>query len=241
MIDGQFVLAIVPARSGSKGITDKNMARLGGLSLIARAGEVLATIPWIDRKIISTDSPAYAAEAKAHGLDVPFLRPHHLSGDSAGALETIVHALESCEATDGRRYGLVVLAEPTSPLRNPNDIEQTVGAVISTVADSAATVSRIDSKSHPHKIFRVVDGFLKFYTTAGPTITYRQSLDPLYYRNGLCYCFRRETLLVRRALFTEKSVPVFTGRPVANIDEPIDLLWAEFLISRLASEDRLRE
>jgi CMP-N-acetylneuraminic acid synthetase len=186
MIEGQFVLAIVPARSGSKGIPNKNMACVGGLSLIARAGEILSRIPWIDRKVISTDSRAYAEEAQAHGLDAPFLRPDNLSGDNAGALETIMHALESCERLDGRRYGLVVVAEPTSPLRNPGDIERTVATLLSTRADSAATVSRIDSKCHPHKIFAVVDGRLEFYTPAGHTVTHRQGLEPLYARDGLC-------------------------------------------------------
>jgi CMP-N-acetylneuraminic acid synthetase len=209
------------------------MAPVGGLSLIARAGEILSRIPWIDRKVISTDSRVYAEEAEAHGLEAPFLRPDNLSGDSAGALETIVHALENCEASDGRRYGLIVLAEPTSPLRNPSDIERTVKTLLSTGADSALTVSQVDTKCHPHKIFAVINGFLEFYTPAGRTVTHRQGLEPLYARNGLCYCFTREALLTQKALFTKNTVPVFTERPVANVDEPIDLLWAEFLLKTL--------
>jgi CMP-N,N'-diacetyllegionaminic acid synthase len=232
MIDGESVLAIVPARSGSKGIPNKNMALVGGLSLIARAGEVLSSIPWIDRRVISTDSPLYAEEAQAHGLEFPFLRPASLSGDSAGALETIVHALESCERLDQRTYGLIILAEPTSPLREPSDIERTVSTVLTTRADSAITVSRIDSKFHPDKLFAIVEGLLKFFTPRGATVTQRQRLEPLYSRNGLCYCFRRETLLNKRTLITENTVPVLTTRPVANIDETIDLLWAEFLLNQ---------
>jgi CMP-N,N'-diacetyllegionaminic acid synthase len=232
MINGQAVLAIVPARSGSKGIPNKNMALVGGLSLIARAGEVLSSIPWIDRRVISTDSPPYAEEAQAHGLEAPFLRPASLSGDNAGALETIVHALESCEQLDRCTYALIVLAEPTSPLREASDIERTVSAVLTTNADSAVTVSRIDTKCHPDKIFTVASGLLRFYTPIGQTVVQRQRLDPLYARDGLSYCFRRETLLNKRALITENTVPVFTERPVANIDEPIDLLWVEFLFNR---------
>jgi CMP-N,N'-diacetyllegionaminic acid synthase len=234
MIDDQAVLAIVPARSGSKGIPNKNMALIGGLSLIARAGDVLAAIPWIDRKIISTDSHSYAEEALAHGLDAPFLRPENLSGDDAGALDTIVHALQSCEQIDGRTYGFIILAEPTSPLREPADIQRTVETLVRTGADSATTVSRIDTKCHPDKVFTIADGFLKFYTTRGETIGQRQSLGTLYARNGLCYCFRRETLLTKGALITKSTVPVLTNRPVANIDETIDLLWAEFLMSQSA-------
>jgi len=233
LIEGKTVLAIVPARSGSKGIPGKNLAKIGGLSLIARAGEVLARIPWIDRRVLSTDSEEYAQEGRAHGLDAPFLRPDDLSHDRAGALETIVHALKACEELDGLIYDLVILAEPTSPLRQTQDIESTVKSVLKSEADSAMTVSAIDTKYHPGKVFRIVDGTLKFYLSTGPTVTSRQQLEPLYSRNGLCYCFRRATLLTKGALITQNSIPVVISRPVVNIDEPLDLLWAEFLIKRV--------
>ena len=230
--EGYSVLAIVPARSGSKGIANKNMALVGGMSLIARAGEVLASLPWIDRKIISTDSPHYAAEGQSHGLDAPFLRPAHLSGDEAGAFDTIVHALEACEELDDRQYDVIVLTEPTSPLREPSDVDQTVKKLLETGADSAMTVSRLDTKFHPDKILVVSDGLIDFYSRIGKAVVGRQQLESLYSRNGLCYAFRRVTLLTDRALITRNTAAVLTERPIANIDEPIDLLWAQFLYQR---------
>lgn len=234
MRDGLRVLAVVPARSGSKGIPDKNMACVGGLSLIARAAKVLSQILWLDRCIISTDSPRYAEEARAHGLDAPFLRPSELSTDTAGAWETFAHALQSSEQVDGCRYDLVVVAEPTSPLREPGDIEATTKTMVASNADAALTVSRLDTKAHPHKVFAITDGRLRYFNERGAAITARQSLEPLFSRNGLCYCYRRETLLNKRALITENTVAVITERPVANIDEPLDLLWADFLLERLS-------
>lgn len=234
MRDSLQVLALVPARSGSKGIRDKNMARVGGLSLIARAATVLGRIPWIDRRIISTDSERYAEEARAYGLEAPFRRPPELSTDGAGALETFVHALESCERLDGRRYDLLLVSEPTSPLRVPEDVEATVEALLSTGADAAVTVSRLDTKAHPHKVFEIADGRLRFYSEHGAGVTSRQKLSPLYSRNGLCYCYRRETLLTQRTLIPVRTQAVVTERPVANVDEPLDLLWAEFLLERAA-------
>ncbi len=232
MIRDQRVLAVVPARSGSKGIPDKNLALVGGLSLIARAAMVLAKTPWIDRRILSTDSARYAEEAMRYGLAAPFLRPASLSSDIATALDTFVHALEECEAVDGVRYDLVVVTEPTSPLREPGDLEATVTALLESDADSAVTVSQIDTKTHPDKVLSIESGRLRFYTEQGMTVTTRQVLQPLYARNGLCYAFKRATLLEKRALITGNTASVVTTRPVANIDEPLDLLWAEFLLER---------
>lgn len=232
MLDGLRILAVVPARSGSKGIPDKNMARLRGLSLIARAGAVLRRIPWIDRRVVSTDSQRYAEEARIHGLDAPFLRPDELSTDTARALETFVHALETCEQLDGCQYDVVVVAEPTSPLREPSDIETTMRALLMSRADAALTVSRLDTKTHPSKVFTLVGQRLRYFSEKGATVSARQELDPLYSRNGLCYCYWRETLMTKRTLLTENTVGVVTDRLVANIDEPLDLLWAEFLLEK---------
>lgn len=233
MFESLKVLAVVPARSGSKGIRDKNMARVGGLSLIAKAGVVLGQIPWIDRRVISTDSERYAEEGRRYGLEAPFMRPLELSTDSAGALDTLAHAIESCEQLDGHKYDLLIVTEPTSPLREPADIEATVKALLATGADAAVTVSCLDTKAHPHKVFAIVDGRLKHFSDKGAGVTARQSLEPLYSRNGLCYCYRRETLLTKRALITDNTVSIITERPVANVDEPLDLLWAEFLLERV--------
>jgi CMP-N,N'-diacetyllegionaminic acid synthase len=241
MIDGDSVLAIVPARSGSKGIPGKNMRSVGGLSLIARAGDVLSSIAWIDRRVISTDSASYAEEGRAHGLDAPFLRPETLSHDHAGALETVVHALETCERLDRRIYNLIVLTEPTSPLRRPEDVEATVRSMLESGADSAMTVSVVDTKYHPEKVFRIVNGVVRFYAPAGGGVTRRQQLESLYSRNGLCYCFRRETLMTKGSLITENTIPVITTRAVVNIDEPLDLLWAEFLLKRNLALDQTEE
>ena len=92
MLDGMNVLAIVPARSGSKGIPNKNICELSGISLIGWAGLCLSKLKWLDGKIISTDSKDYAEEGKRYGLDAPFLRPENLSTDTSNIYDTVVHA-----------------------------------------------------------------------------------------------------------------------------------------------------
>jgi CMP-N,N'-diacetyllegionaminic acid synthase len=231
MIANQRVLAVVPARSGSKGIPDKNLQPLGGYSLIARAARLLRApeCAWIDRAIISTDAPAYAAEAEAHGLAAPFLRPPELSTDTAGAVETLVHALLATEQHDGVRYDMVLIVEPTCPFRRAEDVTGAAKLLVESGADSVVTVSRVDTKFHPHKVLVLDEGRLGFYDPAGAAVKQRQSLRPLYFRNGACYALTRACLLERQLIFTEKTRGLLVERDLVNIDEHLDLEFARFL------------
>lgn len=229
MKSGKRILAVVPARSGSKGIPDKNLRTIGGLSLIARAGQCLAACPEIDRKIISTDSPAYAREAEAHGLEAPFLRPAELGGDHVGAVETMQHAWKAAEAHYRETYDVLLIVEPTCPLRLPGDISQSIDLLLSSGADSVVAVGKVDTKYHPKKILTLDGGRLGFHLPEGASVKTRQSLESYYYRNGACYALTRRALMDRNAIFTDHTLPLVIDRPLPNIDEPLDLAWAEFL------------
>jgi len=239
---GRTVLAVVPARSGSRGIPHKNLLRLGGETLIARAGRTLAALPWIDARVISTDAEDYAREGRAAGLAAPFLRPESLSGDAAGAVETWQHALLESERAFSTTYEILLLIEPTSPLRTPHDIERTVAELVASGADAAVTVSQVDPKQHPLKVFRAVNGRLSFYDPAGARVTVRQALEPLYTRNGICYAVTRHQLVDRHTILSGENRAIIIDRPVVNIDGPIDVLLAEALLASqdtsLADKDR---
>lgn len=237
MKDGLRILAVVPARSGSKGIPDKNLRQVGGLSLIARAARCLAECSEVDRRIISTDSPAYAEEARRHGLEVPFLRPPELSGDGVGAVETMQHAWIESERHYNERYDVLLIVEPTCPLRLPGDVQGCIDLLTASGADSVVTVSRVDTKFHPAKILRIDDGRLGFYLSEGAQVKTRQSLSAYYYRNGACYGLTRRALLERGEIFSDDTRAYVVDRPLPNIDEPIDLAWAGWL-ERGAPTDR---
>lgn len=232
MIDGLRVLAVVPARSGSKGIPNKNMRQLAGTSLIGWTGRTLARVPAIDRRVISTDSADYAREAERHGLEAPFLRPRELSGDTAGAIDTLQHALREMEARVGELFDVVLIVEPTSPFRLPSDIELILRRLVSTGADSVVAVSALPTKSHPHKVHTLSHGRLGFYEDAGRSIVARQQLQELYYRNGVCYALTRRCLVEQRTVFGAHCEAEITTHPVINIDEPWELEWAEFQLGR---------
>jgi CMP-N-acetylneuraminic acid synthetase len=234
MIANTRVLAVVPARSGSKGIPDKNMQALGGNSLIARAGLTLKACPNVDRAIISTDSPRYAAEGRSHGLDAPFLRPPDLSTDTAGAVETVIHAVNAAETHYGEFFGIVLIVEPTCPLRRPDDIEGALKMLMETGADSVVTVSQLDTKFHPHKVLKIEQERLKFYDSAGAAVKARQSLAPLYYRNGACYALTRRCLLEQKVIFSADTRPYVIDRLMINIDEPHELEFARYLVEPCA-------
>ncbi|QYR19841.1 acylneuraminate cytidylyltransferase family protein [Paenibacillus sp. sptzw28] len=233
----KHVIAIVPARCGSKGIRNKNMQILSGVSLIGLAGACLNKLMWLDAKIITTDSEDYCAEGKNYGLDAPFIRPAELSSDTAGAVETITHALLEAEKCYRTAFDVVLIIEPTSPLRQAADIEKAAELLINNKVDSVVTVSEIPSKFHPKKVFEARDNKLHFYEDAGSSIVYRQSLDKKYWRNGICYALTRECLLDKKKIITDNTMPLIIDREVVNIDEPIELAWADFLIDFQANKE----
>ena len=231
MFNNQRILAVVPARSGSKGIPDKNMQPVLGTSLIGWAGRTLAQVDAIDTRLLSTDSPRYAAEGERYGLEAPFLRPEQLSTDQATAIDTMQHALHEAEQHYGVRFDVILIVEPTCPLRRPEDIAQTIQCLVESGADSVVTVSPLPAKSHPRKILTVEDGRIHFFQAGGNTITSRQMLEGgLYWRNGVCYALTRSCLLEKGVIFTDNTLPIVITRPIVNIDEPLELRWAELLM-----------
>ncbi len=231
MKHGRRILAVVPARAGSKGIPDKNMQRIAGRSLIALTGEVLnaPSCDWIDRRVISTDSERYAEEGRAHGLDAPFLRPPELSSDTAGAVETLCHAVREMEQRDGVTYDVILIVEPTCPFRQPEDINAVVDLLAETNAGSVVAVSRVDTKFHPHKVLKVDnEHIIRFYNEAGAAVKQRQSLEPLFFRNGACYALTRACLMDEQRIFTETTRAHLVERLLINIDEPEEIELARY-------------
>ena len=228
------VLAVVPARGGSKSIPRKNLCRVGGISLLGRAARTARALTWLDRAVVSTDDPEIAEEGVRFGLEAPFLRPEELAGDLATSVDMWRHAWLTCEEHYGTRFDASVLLEPTSPLRRPEDVESTLSALLEGDYLAAATVSRAPAHFTPHKCLTVdQQGFIGFYLEGGARFSVRQKIPgSYYYRNGVCYAVKRETVVDRRQILEERCAAVVIERPLVNIDEPFDLELAEFLLSR---------
>lgn len=232
MINHHKILAVVPARGGSKGVPLKNIKLLVGLPLIAHTAQVIKEVPSIDRAVVSTDHAEIARIATEHGLTFFGNRPDSLSGDRIGDLPVLQHALEQAEAADGCRYNIILMLQPTSPIRLPEDIQGCIDTLISGGHDAVWTVSPIDLKFHPLKVLRISDGKMGLWDERGHQIIARQQLEPLYYRNGICYAFTRACLLETQSIYGTNAGACIVEHPFANIDTEADFLAAEALLGQ---------
>lgn len=234
MIEGRTVLAVVPARGGSKGIVKKNLREVCGISLIGIVGRVVQQLPWIDLAVVSTDDEQIARAAEAEGLSAPFRRPESLSGDRIGDWEVLHHALKEAEERVGGEFAIVLMLQPTSPLRTPKQVEDCVRMTISGDFDAVWTVSETDSKAHPLKQLLVgQDGTMKYYDPEGGKIIARQQLSPVFHRNGVAYSITRECIMDQRSIKGARTGALVIEEPVANIDMEEDLRAAEVLAAGL--------
>ncbi len=231
--NGLSVLAVVPARGGSKGIPRKNLKEVGGTSLIGHAARVIKQLSWLDAALVSTDDAEIAQEAERQGLAVPFFRPKELAEDKAKSVGMWQHAWLSAEAHYRRRFDLSILLEPTSPLRQAADIELTVQSMLAGNFAAAATVSPSPAHGSPHKtLVMTPEKTIGFYLTDGARFSLRQDIPDYFHRNGICYAVRRDTLIERGHIIEENCAAVVIERPVVNIDTPFDLELAEWLLQR---------
>lgn len=190
------LLAVIPARGGSKGLPGKNIRPLAGIPLIAHSILLARLCPEIDRLAVSTDSPEIAAVAKQYGADVPFMRPAELARDDSPSWPVVRHALETMEQIDDRCYEYLLLLDPTSPGRLPEDIAGALKRLASVPeADGIVGVSRPEF----NPIWTCVverDGLMVDLVPDGGRYTRRQDVPTVYRINASLYIWRTE--FVRR-------------------------------------------
>lgn len=219
MLAGRSVLVVVPARGGSKGVPLKNLHPLLGKPLVAHTGEFVRGLAFVDRAVVSTDHPRIIEAARQYGLDAPFVRPPDLSGDLVGDAEVLGHALREMDRIDGRAYDVVVMLQPTSPLRLPEHVTATVTKLVHEGWDAVWTVTPTDLAYHPLKQLAIgPDGAMTVFDPRGGHITARQQLEATYTRNGACYAFTRSCLLDQQTILGRRSAAVVITGPVVSID-----------------------
>lgn len=221
MIDGLRVLALVPARGGSKGLPRKNVLDLAGRPLIAWTLAAAQDSDYIDRCVVSTDNTEIAAVARAHGGDVPFMRPQELAHDSSGSFGAIQHALENISG-----YDILLLLQPTSPLRTGNDIDGTLEQLQRHAAPSCVSV--VEPAKSPYWAYKVDDrNHLVPLLDEKLARLRRQDLPKSYVLNGAVYAARVDWLLRHEDFLGRETVPyIMPAERSMDIDTAFDLQLA---------------
>ena len=221
------VLGLIPARAGSKGIPGKNVKLLAGQPLLAYTIDAARASGVIDRLILSTDSEEVAAVGRACGAEAPFLRPAELASDTTPMLPVLQHGVELVEQ-GGWEPEIVLLLQPTSPLRQPRHLKAAVDLLRATDADSVVSVVKLPSHLSPDYVMRVEDGRLVPFLDGGASVTRRQDARVAYERDGTVYAFWRRTLVDQGNIYGRDCRPlILDAAESVTIDTPEDWLEAE--------------
>jgi len=224
------ILALIPARGGSKGIPRKNLAQLCGRPLITWTIAAARSASCITRIVVSTDDGEVSRVARENGAEAPFLRPAELATDTTPGIEPVIHAVEWLDANERYQPDLVMLLQPTSPLRTSADIQASVELFNKSGAD--AVVSVTEAEHHPYWMKRFgPGGRLEDFVRLGEVPARRQDLPPAYALNGAIYLIKREVLLSGRTLFPADTAGYVMPRERSlDIDSLLDLRVAGLLL-----------
>ncbi len=230
------VLGIVPARSGSKGIPGKNLRELAGKPLLQYTADPAKAAGIFDRLILTTDSEALAELGKEIGFEVPFIRPKELAGDDTPMLPVLQHAMNYLEK-QGWHADIVVLLQPSSPLRKPEHIIRAVEMLKSGDCDSVVSVLEIPSMFAPQKALRIEAGLLNFWSPDGDSITRRQQVETTYAREGTVYAVWRDVLMEKNTIYGDRCLPlVIPAEESLNLDALDDWDRAESKLKMLSTQ-----
>lgn len=227
------VLGLITARGGSKGIPGKNLAPCGGKPLLAWTCEAAKGSTAITRTVISTDDEGIAAAARSMGVEAPFLRPAQLASDTAKSIDVAIHALDWL-AAQGWQTDVLVLLQPTSPLRVARHIDEAY-ALLAPGADAVVSVVEVPHHFKPWSQLTLEGGVLSEYVKGDlPFERYRRQGQPtLYARNGPAVIATRAEVIRGGSFYGERCLPyVMTAEDSVDIDEPADLEHADWLLRK---------
>lgn len=221
-------LAIIPARSGSKGLVDKNIKELNGKPMIAYTIEAAQKSGIFDSIIVSTDSERYSDIAKKYGAEVPFLRPSHLSSDFASSIDVIEHTLIELEKEE-KKYDYFMLLQPTSPLRSKEDIVKAADMLLEKMANSVVSVCEAE---HSPLFMNTLDESMSLDNFILKESNKRRQELPNYYRiNGAIYLCNINYFLEYKDFYKNNSYAYVMDKVRSiDIDDHFDFCMAELLI-----------
>lgn len=225
------VVGLVPARGGSKGIPRKNSRPLAGRTLLDYAADAARASGVIDRLILSTDDDEISRIGINLGYEVPFLRPPGLADDSAPMVDVVRHAL--AHISDLGDEAIVVLLQPTAPLRKPEHVRAAVRLLREEKCDSVVSVVELPRHMSPDYVLSIHDGRLQPFGSTWPIATRRQDARPAYFRDGTVYAFWKRTLAEFGNIYGPVCLPIVLSESEAlTLDTESDWQRAEQTLGR---------
>ncbi|WP_217586172.1 cytidylyltransferase domain-containing protein [Lentibacillus saliphilus] len=228
MINGKTVLAIIPARGGSKGVPRKNIKPLAGRPLIAWTIEEAKKSKYIDRLILSSEDKEIIKVAEEFGCEVPFQRPIELAMDDTPGVAPILHALEQVPT-----YDYVMLLQPTSPLRSIHDIDTAIEKIHKN--NKTSLVSVTESENCPYWMYRIQDNdeIIPFLNSEDTPVR-RQDGPKLYNLNGAIYISTPDSLKKHRSFIQSETVGYLMPKERSlDIDSEFDFKLCEFMLNEI--------
>jgi len=222
------MIAIIPARGGSKGLPGKNIRPLLDKPLISYTIEAALNCPLIERVLVSTDDHDIARIARESGAEVPFIRPDYLASDTSSAVDVYLHALEFLSTEGTGKVDEIVILLPTVPLRTSDDIKAAIELFKSKNADSVLSFT---PENHPISWHRYLNGDGKIEVEANSTLVFnRQEYRETYYPNGAIYVLK-SSLLEQRTYYSDNTYAyIMPANRSVDIDTIDDFRYAEYLI-----------
>jgi CMP-N,N'-diacetyllegionaminic acid synthase len=223
------IVGLITARGGSKGIPGKNIKMVAGKPLIAWTIEAAKASRNLDRVIVSTDDEEISQTALEWGAQVPFIRPAELAQDDSPHIPVMTHAVEWLESHEDFKCDHVLLLQPTSPLRSSQDIDDSIKLALGKDADSVVSVC--EAPYHPYLAKNIVDGRLEDFTPPPEGYLARQKLPKSFVNNGAIFLVRRDILMERQTLYTDRSYAyVMPAERSLDIDTAWDLHLADLIL-----------
>lgn len=244
MYKNQKILAVIPARGGSKGIPSKNIISVGGVPLISYSIDCADGSHYIDKTIISTNSLEIKNIAEEYiqthhkKIEIPFLRPEELSLDTSQTIECIVHAINWLRENKGERYDYVVVIQNTSPLRKSWHIDEAIEKLLQSSERSLVSVSEVEE--HPIFMRNIQeDGVVKNLLNVSSTIR-RQDLPKIYKVNGAIFIQKIDShFSLESSLNDGKLAYLMEKKYSVDIDTYLDIKIVEFYLEK-EKEERMK-
>ena len=229
------ILAIIPARGGSKGVKRKNIKELNGHPLIYYTIKAALRSKYINRVIVSTDDCEIEKVAKSNGAEVPYLRPKELAGDNSSTVDVVIELLNHLKISEKYIPEYIMVLQCTSPLRDTKDIDNSIEKLISSEFDGIVSVC--EAKINPYWTNVLKGDKLEYFIEDGKYIIRRQDLPKIYNLNGAIYFVKREVFEIEKTFeVSNLTAYIMDEQSSIDIDNEMDFKIAELIMEEFKSK-----